>query len=351
MSFDVCLHCLNFKIMKQHAFYPETIQWLLGGDPAVAWQCLRDLCNASPEVYGAERRRMEKEGWAARLLNLQDADGLWGKGVYTPKWTSTHYTLMLLRRLGLPPDNEKARKACRLLLKEGYFRDGGISFFSSMPCSETCVTGMVLSVLAYFGIEDERLHIIAEYLLGQQLPDGGWNCWHYKGATHSSFHTTISVLEGLHEYETRFPRYTMEVLPAQAWAREFLLEHRLFRSHRTGQVVDPKMTRLSFPPRWRYDILRVLDHFQDCRAPADERCADAITILRNKEKNGRWPLQQRHSGRIFFEMEKPGQPSRINTLRALRVLQWWYQGHPEEEQARLPALVPLQETSSEFRPV
>ena len=199
--------------------------------------------------------------------------------------------------------------------------DGGINYFSSFQYSETCVTGMVLSILSYFRFQDERIDKLVEHLLAQQMTDGGWNCESYKGATHSSFHTTISVLEGLREYEKQESRTKSQVISSQKRGREFLLIHSLFRSHTTSDVVDPRMTRFSFPPRWHYDIMRALDYFRECNAPLDDRMKDAIKIIRKKcRKDGCWVLQQRHSGKSFFEMEQPGKPSRWNTLRALRIL-------------------------------
>ena len=330
-NYDI-FHCFEFPyaliltLMKTVNISIPVLSWLLAGDPSVRWQVQRDLAGEPEQVWENERRQIARSGWGRRLLDEQAPDGSWGGGMYRPKWISTHYTLMTLRRLGLPPDNLPARKACRLLLDRGFFRDGGINFFASRDHSETCVTGMVLSLLAYFEFDDDRLHIIAGHLLGQQMGDGGWNCQSYEGDTHSSFHTTISVLEGLCEYEKRFPERAGPIRAAQARGREFLLFHRLFRSHRTGAVVDARMTRLSFPPRWRYDILRALDHFREAGAPCDERCGDAIALLRKKEKEGRWPLQEKHSGRTYFDMEKPGAPSRMNTLRVLRVLKWWEGG-------------------------
>ena len=203
--------------------------------------------------------------------------------------------------------------------------DGGIHYTRNpkIQHSETCITGMVLSVLAYFRYPDERLHTIANHLLDQQMADGGWNCRSYDGHTHSSFHTTISVLEGLWEYEKTCGVKT-EIEVARARAHEFLWLHRLYRSHRTGEIFDRKMTRITFPPRWRYDLLRVLDYFQDCNAPRDERIAEGIELLQSKQrKDSTWPLNSGMSGRFFFHMEKASQPSRMNTLRALRVLRWW----------------------------
>jgi hypothetical protein len=183
---------------------------------------------------------------------------------------------------------------------------------------------MTLSIVAYCRYDDERLDTIADHLLDRQMPDGGWNCRHPRGATHASVHTTISVLEGLRLYEMYRGRKLREVRMAQARGREFLLIHRLFRSHRTGRIIKPEFKRFAFPPRWHYDILRALDYFQAVNAPRDQRCAEAIDIVRtSRRSDGRWSLETCHKGKSHFELERLGLPSRWNTLRALRVLKWW----------------------------
>jgi hypothetical protein len=107
-------------------------------------------------------------------------------------------------------------------------------------------------------------------------------------------------------------------------AHEFLLEHRIYKSHRTGETVHPAMTRMHFPPRWRYDFIRALDYFQLVNAPRDERMSDALELLFQKQrKDGYWPDYSPWTGRMYFRMEKAGKPGRWNTLRALRVLKWW----------------------------
>jgi hypothetical protein len=183
---------------------------------------------------------------------------------------------------------------------------------------------MVLSLLSHFEYDDPRLETIAQHLLEQQMPDGGWNCRRADGATHSSVNTTISVLEGLKLYELCRGHKVTEVRAAQRRAREFLLVHRLFRSHRTGEIMKPAFVRFAFPPRWHYDILRALDYFQAVDAPRDARLSEAIDIVRNaRREDGRWPLQHTYKGKTYFEMERVGAPSRWNTLRSLRVLRWW----------------------------
>jgi hypothetical protein len=183
---------------------------------------------------------------------------------------------------------------------------------------------MVLSILSYFAYDDERLDDITGHLLAQEMPGGGWNCRKPYGATHASVHSTISVLEGLRHYELHRGRNLRALRAAQRRGREFLLLHRLFRSHRTGEIINPVFLRLAFPPRWHYDILRALDHFRDVGAPRDARLSEAIDVLRTKMRpDGRWSLQHRYRGKTYFELESLGRPSRWNTLRALRVLEWW----------------------------
>lgn len=315
----------------------KAIQWLLDGDPAIRWQTLRDLVEAPERTVERERRKVARDGWGVRLLAKQDPDGRWAggqsshNGLYSPKWTSTTYTMLLLRDFGLPANNRQARKACTLLLDRGLQPDGGINYGTWAQWThrgETCVTGMVLSLLSYFEYGDDRLNTIAAHLLEQQMPDGGWNCRRALGATHASVHTTISVLEGLRLYELLHRRGQVRaVRAAQRRGREFLLVHRLFRSHRTGAIIKPIFTRLSFPPRWHYDILRALDYFQSVNAPRDKRLAEAIEIVRKGQgEDGRWLLENSYKGKTWFEPERLGAPSRWNTLRALRVLKWWDRG-------------------------
>jgi hypothetical protein len=181
---------------------------------------------------------------------------------------------------------------------------------------------MVLSILAHFDVDDTRVDGIAEGLIAARVADGGWNCRDYEGDTrHSSFNTTISVLEGLDLWRRR--RRTTDADAVIASGQEVLLAHRLFRSHRDGRVISPAWTRFSFPPRWHYDILRALDHLRESGAERDERAREAIDIVIERRGPRGWPIGPRHSGAEFFRLEEGRSPGRWNTLRALRVLGWW----------------------------
>ncbi len=300
------------------------LNWLLNGDPSIRWQTLQGFTNSSQNKIFSERKKIASEGWGAKLLSYQQQDGKWADSLYSRKWISTTYTMMLLKNLGLLPGHKQVIKACKVLLEEGLYEDGGINYFPQYNHSETCVTGIVLSVLAYFQFEDPRIKSLVSHLLKQQMQDGGWNCRSYKGATHSSFHTTINALEGLGEYQRNYEPNNKQISKSINIGIEFLLVHKLFKSHHTGNIVDSKMTKFSFPTGWRYDVLRALDFFQDYNTPKDERLNDAVELLiKRRGEDSKWKLQIRHPGKYFFDIEKVGISSRWNTLKALRVLKWW----------------------------
>jgi len=296
--------------------------WLMEGDPAVRWQVMRDLLGASPQEVAAERAGVATEGWGAQLLELQDVDGRWADSLYSPKWTSTTYTLLLLERLGLPRGDPRAIAGCRQLWDSARWYGGGLTLAKTIREPETCITGMLVLLAASFGDDDPRLDSTVDWLVGQQLDDGGWNCESIRrGSTHGSFHTSITVLEALLAYEQSGG--TVPVASVMAAGRRFFLDHHLYRSHRTGEVVDRAFTRFPFPPQWHFDIVRGLEHFRAAGADRDERLAEAIAELhRARRPDGTWPLYQPYPGRQWFRLEPRG-PSRWSTLRAPRLLAWW----------------------------
>ena len=295
-----------------------TVDWLLDSDPSIRWQVMRDLTEENPETTAKERSRVATEGWGARLLALQAEDGNWGGGVYTPKWTSTTYTLLLLRHLGIDADDERVRRAIALVRDRVVMGRKELPFFEYR--TEACITAMALALGSYF-LEDARDMPQPDYLLDRQREDGGWNC--SVRSDRSSFHTTISTLEALLEYE-RAVGGDEAISEARARAHEYLLRRRLMYRLSTGELVDKRWLLLSFPPRWHYDVLRGLDYLRDAGVETDERCDEALELIASKRRqDGTWPLQGRHVGKEHFQMEEgSGKPSRWNTLRALRVLGW-----------------------------
>lgn len=332
------------------------LEWLLDSDPSIRWQALRDLAGAPADVVAAERTRVATEGWGARLLALRGHDGQWAGGAYFPAqaappgfelpneadasdgqggsggheapddgsqpWTATTYSLLQLRDFGADPASDQMRRTVALVRENCRWEEGGQPYFTGEV--EPCINGMTVGLGAYF---DQEVDGLVARLVGEQLGDGGWNCWAAYGAVVSSAATTINVLEGLlaHEQATGG---SADAIRARRRGEEYLLERGLFRRRSTGEVIDPGWLKFAYPPRWHYDVLRALEYFRSAGDPPDPRVAEAVQLLRSKRQpGGTWLLENTHPGLTHFELEDgDGQPSRWNTLRALRVLRWYDNG-------------------------
>ena len=279
----------------------EVRTWLLDSDPAIRWQVMRDLTPTSADEVEAERARVAAEGWGRRLLDLQAEDGNWGGGSYTPKWTSTTYTLLLLRHFGIDPADPVVTGAIERVRDNVTIGNAEWPFFSYR--TETCVTGLVLTLASYFIDGGDDGETVVDFLLGEQLEDGGWNCATTRGSTRASFNTTIMALEGLLEYE-RATGADDTIRSACERGHEYLLDRHLFRSLRTGEVVSERWKLFSFPPRWHYDVLRGLEYLTDAGVRLDGRADEAIALVESKRRSdGRWLLQSPHAGLEHFRME------------------------------------------------
>jgi hypothetical protein len=300
----------------------DTLDWLLDSEPAIRWQAMRDLTDASEQAFVAERARVAHAGVAAEILSRQGLDGAWHRAD-APDWLPTLFTVLLLRATGV--DRSEPRVVSAMQRLQGGFRwdeaFGKKPFFEGEV--EPCINGGTLALGAYFGHPSACL---ADRLIGEQLEDGGWNC-DAPPSSRSSFNTTICVLEGLLEYE-RAVGSTVAIAAARRRGEEYLLERSLYRRRCSGEIVDAKFLQLGFPPRHQYDILRALDYLRDAGAAPDARVEDAVRIIESRQQpDGRWLLDRCHREALALPFgESAGEASRWNTLRALRVLRWSRQG-------------------------
>jgi hypothetical protein len=298
----------------------QVIEWLLEGDFSIQYQVWSDLLGIKKNEL---QDKIAAEGWGYKFLSKRHSNGHWGDRFYQPKWISTHYTLLDLRNLNLSSKNKVVKETIELVLQNDKAEDGGIRLGpSTTQHSDICVNGMFLNYASYFKTSEIKLQSIIDSILAETMPDGGFNCRTTRsGAIHSSLHSTISVLEGFTEFRKAGCNYRkQEVSDAINTGVEFILMHRLFLSDRTGKIIDKRFLKLTYPCRWRYDILRALDYFQYSGVNWDNRMTDAMTYLNKKQnKDGTWNMQAAHSGQVHFIMEKANKPSRWNTLRMLRI--------------------------------
>ncbi|HWF79468.1 MAG TPA: squalene cyclase [Streptosporangiaceae bacterium] len=314
----------------------SVIGWLLDSDPSIRWQVMRDLLGASESQWSAERAKVEKEGWGARLLSHQDEDGQWAGGAFLPRdfdarewrevgqpWTATAFTLQQLREFGLDPSSDRVKRSIELIGANSRWDHAGQPYWDGEV--EECINGRTVADGAYFGVD---MSPIAARLAGERLDDGGWNCERANGSLRSSFASTINVLEGLLEYE-RVTGGTPQSRQARASGEEYLLKRGLFRRLSTGEPANEQFLRLEHPSRWRYNVLRALDYFRSAAAltgvAPDRRLGDAVDLVRSRcLADGTWPLDWSPPGRVWFDMnDAAGKPSRWVSLRAMRVLSWW----------------------------
>jgi len=301
----------------------QIIDWLLKGDVALQYQVKRDLFNGDDSAL---QDRISREGWGKKLLSKRQSHGHWGQQFYQPKWISSHYSLLDLRNLSISSNNQIIREVISRILDEEKGTDGGMLPHGKFRISDICVGGMVLNYASYFKVDQERLESIVDLLLKEQVADGGFNCQsNRQKVKHSSLHSTLSILEGISEYEKNGYTYRLkELVKAKESAIEFILVHRLFLSDRTGKVIQKEFLKLTYPYRWKYNILRAMDYFRYAGVEWDDRMQDAIDYLKKKrKKDGTWNVRSKHAGQVHFEMEKAGKSSRWITLHALRVFDFY----------------------------
>lgn len=316
---------------------PALLDWMLDADPALRWQVERDLAGASAEVWGATRARIATEGFGARLLKVQDADGQWAGGAFFPgdfdfhgpeavtgagqPWTATTWSLNTLRDWGL--DTAALAGTAELLGANSRWDYNGLPYWDGEV--DCCINAYTLANGAWLGADVSG---IAQWFLDHRMADGGWNCEWVDGSTRSSFHSTLNTLKGLLSYEGATGG-SDELREARRSGEEYLLERRLMRTLSTGELAGPWVTELAYPFRWVYSVLNAADYFRaaalhDGTVP-DARIGEAIEAIRAARRpDGTWLQELRHPGRVWFEVDAPpGEPSQWLTFYGTRVLAWW----------------------------
>lgn len=302
----------------------QAIDWLLAADePGIRLHTRRDLLGEDVSFGAAQ---VTSGPWMRQLLAGQRPDGGFGGHPYK-KWDGAHWRLVSMVELGMPPGEPHALAAAETvlnwLLGKGHRSNVPVIEGRARRCGSQ--EGNALAVCVLLGMADDpRVQLLAESLVGWQWPDGGWNCDREPAAHHSSFNESLPPLWGLAEYANATG--DVEAHAAAHRTAEFFLEHRLFRSHTTGNVGDEKWLLMRYPAYWHYEFLNGLLQLSRAGALPDPRARDATDELRGQQgEDGRWQIKGsqywRRSGmyRDPASWERSG-PSQMLTLNALRVL-------------------------------
>lgn len=292
------------------------IEWLLSGDSTVSYLTNKYLLE--------KEGKQENAGYIQRYLDLfNEQTHEWGEGIYSPMWTSNHYTLLELKYLEVTYTRKEYQKGARRLLDGQWFNHGKVS---ARRFQDMCVSAMLLSILCYGKFTDSKINEIVDYLLEHQMEDGGWNCaWDSttRQSNRGSFHTTICVLEAWADYEKYGYSYRLsEIKEKVKKGQEYLLVRKLLYSLSTKEIIHPSFAEFHYPMRYKYDCFRALEYFSDLQFPYDERMSDALNLVINQLTNGMIYTGKRHPGKIHFRLETT-KYGRFNTFRALKIIKFY----------------------------
>ena len=260
-----------------------------------------------------------EEGYIKNYLDLYDPLKKTWNGIYSPKWVSTHYTLLELTYMEMNPKHAVYQEALSSLLEHEWHSE---NIHDPHHYADMCIMGMLLNMASYGSSKDPKINEILDYILDHTMPDGGWNCNWYKRPIPkiSSVHTTTSILEGLHRYQKAGYTYRLhDVKISMLSAIEMLLKRNLYQAHGTKEPIHEAMIKPSYPPRWKFDILRILELLVDMKYPDDLRLTDAINLLIAQMKGPLMPKGSAIPGKLHFKLEE-GRYGMFNTLRVLKVL-------------------------------
>ncbi|GAB3268389.1 hypothetical protein GCM10027562_35300 [Arthrobacter pigmenti] len=316
------------------------LDWLLDSDPALRWQVERDLAGAPRQQWAATKAKVATEGFGARLLALQEADGQWAGGAYFPgegfdgtgttgaprdgegqPWVATTWSLNSLREWGLDPTGLSG--TAELLAANSRWEYDDLPYWNGEV--DCCINAFTLANGAWLGADVSGL---AQWFVEHRLADGGWNCEWVEGSTRSSFHSTLNSLKGMLYYE-QAAGGSDALREARGAGEEYLLERRLLRTRPTGELVGPWATRFAYPFRWVYSALNAVDYFRSAAmhdgAGPDLRLAEAIEVIYTaRQPDGTWLQDHRYPGLAWFEVDVPaGEPSKWLTFYGTRALDWW----------------------------
>jgi len=303
----------------------NVIDWIIEGDVSIEYLAKRDLLDTDHRILVDLQKRILTEGFGLQLLDKQNKDTyLWGDGTYSPKYISTHYTLLELCQLGASLDDDRFHKAINLLFSDMWINKGKVRKYRHQ---DLCVVAMMVRIACNAKYIDDRINEMVDYILAHQMNDGGWNCaWERKPSPkQSSLHTTLSVLEAFNDYIRYGYNYNLEkikrVIPQGV---EYILSKRMYFSVRTGEIIHKDMLSFPFPYNWKYDILRALELMSSLKIPYDQRMEEAINNIHNRlDEYGRIKADKKPPSLLNIRYTKTNQFCRYNTYRALKVIKYF----------------------------
>lgn len=297
-------------IRVEEVKFMTIIDFLMDSDPAVKRMTKLYLLG--------EQNSYTVDGWIGDFLSNYDVEkNTWGNGIYSPKWTSTFYTLRDLKSLEIDPMHQIYQQGLKTLISHMWNPDKFVE-------DDICVVAMLVSLLTYGQCSEAIINEMVQSLLSLQMPDGGWNCAViYSHSTKSSIHTTLSVLEAYADYQKEgYSKEIPAIKEQELKGQDYLLRRKLMYRESTNEIILPSIVQFHFPTRWKYDVLRVLSYFAGIRYPYEPSLEDGLNILKKKIERGYLTKGTTYPGKIHFPLNNT-KIGAMNTLRGLFILKYY----------------------------
>jgi hypothetical protein len=247
---------------------------------------------------------------------------------YSPNFTSTLWTLVLLADIEAPPDTPQVKPALRLVHERfydpehGIFRLPGMSHFP-IPC----LNGNMLYLHHYFGAPpaEVRENTTAFFAAYQRFDNGDFktpSAYPYCSNTacygkHTCYWGVTRLLKGI-SFIPKTQRTQAEQLLLESCI-DFVLRHEVcFGCRHPDRLLHRDIGRLTFPNFYKSDFLEIL-WLLGREGVRDRRMSRAVDLLRSRMKDGgAWELEK--SQNTIVPVGQAGRPNAFITARAAAVL-------------------------------
>jgi len=318
--------------------------WLLEPDDAsIRYLTLRDLVNADGKELQAAKKKAHTEGPIDLILTEMNKDGYWEKpgAGYSPKYTGTVWSLILLAQLGASIEmDDRIAKACDYQLQHGLIKTGQFTVNGMPSGTVDCLQGNLCAALLDLGCRDQRLDIAFEWMARSVTGEGV--------APMTDKNAPVRYYAG--KCGPGFACGANNKLPC-AWggAKAMLAFGKLPKDKRTPLIKNAIKTGVDFffsndpakadypsgyAPKpsgnwWKFgfpvfyitDILQIAEALVSLGYGKDPRLSNTIKLIREKQdKNGSWLMEYDYTGKTWIDFGPKKQPNKWVTLRALRVL-------------------------------
>jgi hypothetical protein len=325
----------------------DPLPWLLGSaDPGVRFLALRDLLDLpgdDPELRLAQKAA-HTHGPIAVILDKMQPAGYWvkpGPG-YSPKYTSTVWSLILLAQLGAAVHcDERILQACDYILNTGLTEQGQFTANGASSGTADCLQGNLCWALVALGCDDPRLERAYDWMARSVTGEGVAPAFEQKAPLryYASGKCGPYFACGANDKKPCAWGAAKVMLAFALWPaahRTPLIERAIQQGVDFLLGVDPATAnypspyapkpsgnwwKFGFPVFYITDLLQIVAALVALGYGSDPRLENALALIHEKQDEyGRWPMEYSYSGKTWVDFGPKKQPNKWVTLRALKTL-------------------------------